>query len=48
VIDQIKAAIPDLKKLVPSGIDIRLDFDQSPYVTNSLKGLLFEAGVALS
>src|SRR5690349_17327551 len=45
VIDEIKAAIPNLKKLVPSDIDIRLDFDQSPYVTNSLKGLLFEAGV---
>lgn len=45
VIKEIKAAIPDLKKLVPSDIDIRLDFDQSPYVTNSLKGLLFEAGL---
>jgi multidrug efflux pump subunit AcrB len=43
VIDEIKAAIPDLKKLVPPDIDIRLDFDQSPYVTNSLRGLLFEA-----
>ncbi|HSU32816.1 MAG TPA: efflux RND transporter permease subunit [Bryobacteraceae bacterium] len=43
VIDEIKAAIPDLKKLIPADIDIRLDFDQSPYVTNSLKGLLFEA-----
>ncbi len=42
VIDEIKAAIPDLKKLVPSDIDIRLDFDQSPYVTNSLRGLRFE------
>ncbi len=45
VIDEIKAAIPDLKKLVPPDIDIRLDFDQSPYVTNSLKGLLFEAAL---
>ena len=45
VINEIKAAIPDLKKLVPSDIDIRLDFDQSPYVTNSLKGLLFEGGL---
>lgn len=45
VIDEIKAALPDLKKLLPSDMDIRLDFDQSPYVTNSLKGLLFEAGL---
>ncbi len=50
VIDEVKTAIPDLEKLVPSDIDIRLDFDQSPYVTNSLKGLLFEAvlGAALT
>src|SRR4051812_3069918 len=45
VIDEIKAAIPDLKKLVPPDVDIRLDFDQSPYVTNSLRGLLFEGGL---
>ena len=45
VIREIKAAIPDLKRLVPPDVDIRLDFDQSPYVTNSLNGLLFEAGL---
>ncbi len=45
VIDEIKASIPNLKKLVPSDVDIRLDFDQSPYVTNSLRGLLFEAAL---
>jgi len=45
VIDEIKAAIPDLKKLIPPDIDIRLDFDQSPYVRNSLRGLLFEAAL---
>jgi multidrug efflux pump subunit AcrB len=43
VIDEIKTALPDLKKLLPEDMDIRLDFDQSPYVTNSLRGLLFEA-----
>jgi len=47
VIDQIKAALPDLKKLLPEDMDIRLDFDQSTYVTNSLRGLLFEAPGAL-
>jgi multidrug efflux pump subunit AcrB len=45
VIDEVKAAIPDFRKLVPPDVNIRLDFDQSPYVTNSLRGLLFEAGV---
>lgn len=45
VIDEIKAASPDLKKLIPPDIDIRLHFNQSPYVRNSLTGLLFEAGI---
>ncbi|HXE12457.1 MAG TPA: efflux RND transporter permease subunit, partial [Bryobacteraceae bacterium] len=45
VIDEIKAALPDLKKLIPPDINIRLDFDQSSYVTNSLNGLLFEGAL---
>lgn len=45
IIDEIKAALPDLQKLVPPDVKIRLDFDQSPYVTNSLRGLLFEVAV---
>src|SRR5579884_3660780 len=45
VIQEVKAALPNFKKLVPPDVDIRLDFDQSPYVTNSLKGLLLEAGL---
>jgi multidrug efflux pump subunit AcrB len=43
VIDEVKAALPDLKKLLPPDMDVRLDFDQSSYVTNALTGLLFEA-----
>jgi multidrug efflux pump subunit AcrB len=45
VINEIKAALPELKKLLPQDMDIRLDFDQSPYVTNSVRGLLFEAAL---
>ncbi|MFL6414196.1 MAG: efflux RND transporter permease subunit, partial [Bryobacteraceae bacterium] len=45
VINEIKAALPDLKKLLPEDMNVRLDFDQSPYVTNSLRGLLFEAAL---
>jgi len=45
VINEVKAALPDLKKLLPPDMDVRLDFDQSPYVTNSLTGLLFEAAL---
>ena len=40
VINSVKAALPDFKRIVPADIDIRLEFDQSPYVMNSLRGLV--------
>jgi multidrug efflux pump subunit AcrB len=43
VINAVKAAIPDFKKAVPDDVDVKLEFDQSPFVTNSLKGLVQEA-----
>ncbi len=50
VINRVKAALPDFKKIVPDDIDVRLEFDQSPYVTNSLRGLVIEGllGAALT
>jgi len=42
VIHSVKAAIPDFKKAVPDDVDVRLEFDQSTYVTNSLRGLIVE------
>jgi multidrug efflux pump subunit AcrB len=50
VIDSVKAALPGFRKIVPEDIDIRLEFDQSPYVANSLRGLIFEGllGAALT
>jgi multidrug efflux pump subunit AcrB len=42
VIKRVRAAIPEFKKLVPSDIDIRLEFDQSRYVSNSIQGLVRE------
>jgi multidrug efflux pump subunit AcrB len=42
VINAVKAAIPDFKKVVPDDVDVSLQFDQSPFVTNSLRGLIFE------
>src|SRR6202140_799462 len=42
VIDAVKAAIPSFKKVVPDGVDVRLEFDQSPFVTNSIRGLIVE------
>jgi multidrug efflux pump subunit AcrB len=50
VISAVKAAIPDFKKVVPDDVDVSLQFDQSPFVTNSLKGLVTEGllGAALT
>jgi len=50
VIGAVKAAIPDFKKAVPEDVDVSLQFDQSPYVTNSLRGLVIEGllGAALT
>src|SRR5262249_40437363 len=50
VIQAVKAAIPDFKKAVPEDVDVRLEFDQSPYVTNSIRGLITEGllGAALT
>jgi len=50
VIGAVKAALPDFKKAVPEDVDVRLEFDQSPYVTNAIRGLILEglAGAALT
>jgi multidrug efflux pump subunit AcrB len=50
VIDAVKTAIPEFKKAVPEDVDVSLQFDQSPYVTNSLRGLVSEGllGAALT
>ncbi|MBO0722003.1 MAG: efflux RND transporter permease subunit, partial [Blastocatellia bacterium] len=42
VINAVKAAIPDFKKVVPDDVEVSLQFDQSPVVTNSLRGLILE------
>jgi multidrug efflux pump subunit AcrB len=42
VIDAVRRAIPDFKKAVPGDVDVSLQFDQSPFVTNSLRGLITE------
>jgi multidrug efflux pump subunit AcrB len=42
VIDRVKAAMPIFKKAVPEDVDVSLQFDQSPYVRSSIKGLIEE------
>ncbi len=50
VIREVKAAIPDFRKVVPDDVGVSLQFDQSPFVTNSLRGLIVEGlvGAALT
>lgn len=42
VIGAVKKSMPDFKKAVPDDVDVSLQFDQSPFVTNSLRGLILE------
>jgi multidrug efflux pump subunit AcrB len=42
VLNRVKAALPDFKKAAPEDVEIRLEFDQSPYVRNSIRGLVTE------
>src|ERR1700676_3482084 len=50
VINAVRAAIPEFKKVMPGDTDVRLEFDQSTYVTNSIRGLIIEGalGAALT
>jgi multidrug efflux pump subunit AcrB len=50
VINRVKAAMPDFKKVLPEDVDVRLEFDQSPFVRNAIRGLMTEGalGAALT
>src|SRR5262245_46288940 len=39
VINRVKTALPSFKKVVPDDVDIRLEFDQSGFVVNAIRGL---------
>src|SRR5713226_4749830 len=45
VINRVKAELPRMKQVVPEDVDIRLEFDQSRYVVNALRGLAVEAAL---
>jgi multidrug efflux pump subunit AcrB len=42
VINRVKANLPEFKKAAPEDVDIRVEFDQSPYVSNSIRNLVTE------
>jgi multidrug efflux pump subunit AcrB len=45
VVQRVKAALPDMQAAIPDDIKISYEFDQSGYVINALKSLLFEGGL---
>jgi multidrug efflux pump subunit AcrB len=42
VIRRVKAAIPQFKKAIPDDVDVRLEFDQSGYVSAAIRNLATE------
>ena len=43
VIRRVREALPAMKAVCPEGVDVRVEFDQSRFVTDALKSLLNEA-----
>ncbi|MBX5495684.1 MAG: efflux RND transporter permease subunit [Bryobacteraceae bacterium] len=42
VIRRVRAALPEMRKVVPEDVTIDLQFDQSRYVANAIRGLVHE------
>ncbi len=46
VIARVKKIIPELRQMAPKGFGIRMDFDQSIFVSNAVNGVVHEALVS--
>jgi multidrug efflux pump subunit AcrB len=46
VVNNVRADLPKMRAVLPDDIKVTFEFDQSPYVTNSIKGLAYEGGLA--
>jgi len=46
VVNRVKAALPDIQKAAPPGMDIHLLFDQSVFVQNAITSVLHEGAIA--
>ena len=40
VIRRVRAALPAMRNVVPQDVEIRLEFDQSRFVVNAIRGLI--------
>src|ERR1700738_1795111 len=46
VVNRVKAALPEIQKAAPPGMDIKLMFDQSVFVQNAIDSVLHEGAIA--
>lgn len=46
VVNNVKTNLPKMQAELPDDIKVSFEFDQSPYVTNSMKGVAFEGALA--
>jgi multidrug efflux pump subunit AcrB len=46
VVNRVKAAMPEIEKAAPPGMDVRLLFDQSIFVQQAIDGVLREGAIA--
>ncbi|MGO9845535.1 MAG: efflux RND transporter permease subunit [Methylocella sp.] len=46
VVNQVKAALPEIQRAAPPGMKIDLLFDQSVFVSNAIQGVLHEGAIA--
>ncbi len=45
VVKTVRAAVPDFQKLLPNGINVSFEFDQTPIVNRTINDLLKEGGL---
>ena len=46
VVNGVRKNLPDMQAVLPDDIEVSFEFDQSPYVTNSMRGVAFEGLLA--
>src|SRR2546428_502882 len=45
VVNRVQANIPKFQSVVPADVNVRYEFDQSPYVTGAIAGLILEGAL---
>lgn len=46
VVQATRDVIPQIQATAPQGVNLKLDFDQSGFVTSAIKNVVFEAGIS--